>query len=180
MKHTDFAINMIREQLLGMVSCTRLRVGERNAVFEAAEIIAQLVKERDEARKTLSASQSPAAPPAGEPREILIAPDKNDEWRQVWKTEIYFNSEEERNEFDRKLTEGWAPLEWISAEDEAPAGDELVLCAVTGKHGGVTFHEAILLGSWNENDGWILESYPDIENPGVTHWMELPEGPGEG
>lgn len=51
MKHNDFAVGMIREQLLDMVSSTRLRVGERNTVFEAAEIIAQLVRERDEARE---------------------------------------------------------------------------------------------------------------------------------
>lgn len=184
------------------VNSTKLGVKRQGTAYEAAEIIAQLVRERDEAREkatellsqlmreqdeareALSASSplrlpSAATSPEGRGEEILVRLNDDGKASQVWKTEIYFETEEERDEFDRKLTEGWCPLEWIKEEDEVPAGNELVLCVVTGKYGGVTFREAILMGSWDERDGWILEMYPDIENPNVTHWMELPEGPRE-
>lgn len=111
--------------------------------------------------------------------EILVQLGQDGKARQVWKTEIYFDSEAERDEFDRKLTEGWCPLEWIDAEVELPVTEETVLCVVTGDYGNLRFCGAIEMARWSDQDGWILEAFPDIVNPGVTHWMELPEGPGE-
>lgn len=174
MKHTDFAIETVREQLIGMVNCSRLRTGERNAVFEAAEIIGQLVKERNEVRKALEETVSPSVPSG----EILIAPDGKNEWRRMWKTEIYFESEAERDLFDRKLADGWVVLDWCRTENELPSKEGTwILCAVTGKYGNLEFDNALLIGEWDEDEGWVLDSYPEIENPNVTHWIELPEPP---
>ena len=111
-----------------------------------------------------------------EPEEILLQLDDDGVAKQVWKTEIYFDSEAERDEFDRKLTEGWCPLEWIDASVEIPVDERTVLCVVTGQYGGIGFHNAIVMGLCI-NGEWILETWPDIEKPNVTHWMELPEGP---
>lgn len=108
--------------------------------------------------------------------EILLQLDDDGVAKQAWKTEIYFDSEAERDEFDRKLTEGWCPLEWIDASKEIPVDERTVLCVVTGRYRGIDFHNAIVMGLWI-NGEWILETWPDIEKPNVTHWMELPERP---
>lgn len=111
------------------------------------------------------------------PEDILIRIDANSKAKQVWKTEIYFESKAERDNFGRKLTESWYLYEWIDAEVELPPDGDLVICAVTGKHGNIEFHGAIELANWIDTEGWILEAYPNIVNPGVTHWMHLPKGP---
>ena len=111
-------------------------------------------------------------------KEILVALDGEGKARQVWKTEIYFGSEAERDKFDRKLTEGWCPLEWIDAEEELPAEEgKMVLCVVNDRCGNINFRNAIQIGYYDMAEGWVLEAFPELENPNVTHWMELPEGP---
>lgn len=68
--------------------------------------------------------------------------------------------------------------EWICAEDEVPVEEcENVLCCVTGGYRNVQFIDAFMLGSYYGEDGWVLEMYPEWENPPVTHWMPLPEPP---
>lgn len=36
-----------------------------------------------------------------------------------------------------------------------------------------------MLAQYVEGDGWVLEMFPEIESPDVTHWMPLPEMPKE-
>ena len=101
-------------------------------------------------------------------KEILLQLDDDGVAKQVWKTEIYFDSEAERDEFDRKLTEGWCPLEWTNAAEKSPAvpGEYIVMIK------GAANATALL---W-DGDEWFLEG-AERETYTVTHWMELPEGP---
>lgn len=68
---------------------------------------------------------------------------------------------------------------WISVEDALPATDEkLVLVIVNGKpRGNITLTAAQCLATYYPEEGWVIEEYPEWENPGVTHWMQLPEPP---
>ncbi len=69
---------------------------------------------------------------------------------------------------------------WISIKDRLPdRDDELVLVIANGKFGNITLDEAFELACYYKDDGWVLESYPDMENIRVTHWMPLPKPPKE-
>jgi len=50
-KRNDTVIDIIREKLMEMANSTKLGVKRQGTAYEAAEIIAQLVRERDEARE---------------------------------------------------------------------------------------------------------------------------------
>ena len=66
---------------------------------------------------------------------------------------------------------------WISVEDRLPENEDDVLVVVSGKYGNITFETALELASYTKGDGWILEIYPEGENPKVTHWQYLPQPP---
>ena len=68
---------------------------------------------------------------------------------------------------------------WIGVEDKLPEYDGNVLVILNGKYGNITFVNAIQMGSYHR-DGWLLPEFPYIENPKVSHWMELPDGPKDG
>lgn len=63
---------------------------------------------------------------------------------------------------------------WIPVEERLPESDEDVLLIVNGKVDNVTLIDAYELGSFSKSDGWILEMWPEWEDPKVTHWMPLP------
>lgn len=65
---------------------------------------------------------------------------------------------------------------WLDADVELPADcDTMVLCLVTGAYGNIQFENACCLGNYYAGEGWVLETWPEWKNPGVTYWMELPE-----
>lgn len=68
---------------------------------------------------------------------------------------------------------------WIRVRDRLPEStDEYVLVLASGKPSeNVTLVQAYELAEFDANDGWILEMYPEWENPTVTHWMPLPKPP---
>lgn len=69
---------------------------------------------------------------------------------------------------------------WISVKDRLPDdSDKIVLVIANGKFGNTTLNEAFELACYYKDYGWVLESYPDMENVRVTHWMPLPEPPKE-
>lgn len=71
--------------------------------------------------------------------------------------------------------------EWISVEERLPKEYEPVLCIVSGKpRSNITLDEAYQLGSWNKEDGWIIDEWLDWEDAAVSWWMPLPESPKEG
>lgn len=64
---------------------------------------------------------------------------------------------------------------WCDADVELPADcGMIVLCLVTGEYGNIQFEKAYCLGNYYASEGWVLETWPEWKNPGVTHWMELP------
>jgi len=71
-------------------------------------------------------------------------------------------------------------MEWISVKDKLPPnGDKLVLVVVHGYREDIVPMNAVEIGSYTSEDGWILETFPDLENMQVTRWMPLPEPPEE-
>lgn len=68
---------------------------------------------------------------------------------------------------------------WIPVAERLPDHSENVLVCVTDSFGNVVPEDAYLLAQYIAGDGWILEMWPEIEGPNVTHWMPLPELPKE-
>ena len=73
----------------------------------------------------------------------------------------------------------WIPVSERLPEDEDDG--ETVLAVVFGKpHKNITLHHAIMTAEYFYQGGWLVDEYPEWENPTVTHWMPLPEPPEEG
>lgn len=65
---------------------------------------------------------------------------------------------------------------WNSCEDRLPEDDDIcVLVQVSGKHKNITFENAFELATYEKEEGWILEIYPDWKNPNIIAWQPLPE-----
>ncbi len=70
---------------------------------------------------------------------------------------------------------------WISVKDRLPESNELVLVIASGKpKDNITLYGACELAEYYDSYGWILEMWPEWMGAVVTHWMPLPEPPGEG
>lgn len=68
--------------------------------------------------------------------------------------------------------------QWISVEDRLPEDHDDVLVLVSGVYRGITFEDAQMIGVWfGADEGWWLAEFNCWDNPGVTHWMPLPEAP---
>lgn len=71
-------------------------------------------------------------------------------------------------------------MEWIDAEVELPPEDDVILCVVSGKpRTNITLDEAMEIASHSRTEGWIVETWPEWDDPTVTYWMPLPEPPEE-
>lgn len=69
---------------------------------------------------------------------------------------------------------------WISVKERLPEDDVMVLCTVSGKpRDWITLDGAIEIASHSRAEGWIVETWPEWEDPKVTHWAPLPEPPKE-
>lgn len=68
---------------------------------------------------------------------------------------------------------------WIPVTERLPESGANVLVCVTDRIDNVKLEKAYLLAQYCVEDGWILEMWPDIETPNVTHWMPLPKPPKE-
>lgn len=68
---------------------------------------------------------------------------------------------------------------WIPVAERLPGNDDFVLVIASGKSGNITLDNAIELASFSMDEGWILEMWPEWEDPKVTYWMPLPEPPEE-
>ena len=68
--------------------------------------------------------------------------------------------------------DGWIPVEERLPED----CEEIVLVQVSGKMAeNIWFDNAFELATYVNGEGWILENYPEWENPKVIAWQPLPE-----
>ena len=68
---------------------------------------------------------------------------------------------------------------WIPVGERLPEPDKKVLAIVSGRWENITFDRAYELMSWSSDEGWIMEAWPELEDPEVTHWMPLPKPPEE-
>lgn len=77
-----------------------------------------------------------------------------------------------RSNMDDKDNDGW-----ISVEERLPEDcEEIVLVQVSGKMAeNIWFDNAFELATYVNGEGWILENYPECENPKVIAWQPLPE-----
>ena len=64
---------------------------------------------------------------------------------------------------------------WIKPEERMPEEDECVLVIVSGVFGNITFKNAVELAEHTAKEGWILESFPEHENPIIKWWRAIPE-----
>lgn len=76
-----------------------------------------------------------------------------------------------------KIIEGQG---WKRADkNQLPKDGEHVLMLVNGRHGKVRFVNAVLLGYWYEDEGWIIEGYETAMGLRVDWWAEIPSLPME-
>ena len=72
---------------------------------------------------------------------------------------------------------------WISVKERLPDDEkdgETVLAIVSGKpHKNITLCHALMTAGYFPGEGWVVNEYPEWENPTITHWMPLPELPKE-
>ena len=76
-----------------------------------------------------------------------------------------------------KLEELKDKLRWRVAAHELPVNDDNVLVCVSGIFGKIFFNNAIQVGCYAGEEGWIIDGYEEWENPQVSHWMPLPDMP---
>ena len=73
--------------------------------------------------------------------------------------------------------------EWISVKERLPDDEkdgETVLAVVSGKpHENITLCYALMTAGYFPGEGWVVNEYPEWENPTITHWMPLPKPPEE-
>ncbi len=81
----------------------------------------------------------------------------------------------------REAIEVLRDASWISVADRLPDDDVMVLCIVSGRpQTNITLDEAMEIASHSRTEGWIVETWPEWDDPTVTYWMPLPEPPEEG
>lgn len=69
---------------------------------------------------------------------------------------------------------------WIPVEERLPEQEACVVVCVSGKpRENITLRDAVELATYYDNEGWILECWPDWATADVTHWMPLPPAPEE-
>lgn len=67
---------------------------------------------------------------------------------------------------------------WIPVEEQMPEADEFVLAIVSGQPTkNIRLENAAEIASYWREDGWVLEAFPEWEDPQVSHWMPLSEAP---
>lgn len=70
--------------------------------------------------------------------------------------------------------------EWISVKDRLPEeADDFVLAAANGTYKNIRLVNAVMMAEYSQEEGWILEMYPEYREAEVTHWMPLPQPPEE-
>ena len=67
---------------------------------------------------------------------------------------------------------------WIPVTERLPDDGEQVIVVATGKpESNITLDNAIEFAEFSTDEGWILEMWPEWEDPKVTYWMPCPEPP---
>lgn len=91
-----------------------------------------------------------------------------------------YDGMDEVNEACRMGMEALERTRWIPCSERLPESTLELLVIVSGKVGNITLVNSVEIGNFDRDEGWILEMWPEWEDPNVTHWMPLPEPPEEG
>ena len=106
----------------------------------------------------------------------------------VSRAEDYRRMTIERNMLAEKLREKESVLDlvlrdgsscWSDSRYELPIDGDLYLVIASGQWGNVVLIDSYELATYYKNDGWVLDTYPRMENVNVAYWMPLPEPPEE-
>lgn len=92
----------------------------------------------------------------------------------------HYESIDPVNEACRMGMEALERTRWIPCSERLPESGLEVLVIVSGKVGNITLVDSVEIGNFDRDEGWILEMWPEWEDPNVTHWQPLPELPKEG
>ena len=80
----------------------------------------------------------------------------------------------------REAVDRLCGMEWIDPAVELPTNDNTVFVIASGKpHENITLESVPCTASYYETYGWMIDEFPEWENPQVSHWMPLPEMPEE-
>lgn len=66
------------------------------------------------------------------------------------------------------------PGQWYRPSEKKPPADEEVLVCVSGKFRNIEFRDAYELATYDEEEGWILEGWPEFQGASVSWWMSIP------
>ena len=68
---------------------------------------------------------------------------------------------------------------WINVKEAVPDTDREVIAIINGRGDKVKFVNAVIMGCFDEVEGWILEDWPEVTHFEVLYWMDIPELPEE-
>lgn len=64
--------------------------------------------------------------------------------------------------------------QWYRPSEKKPPVDEEVLVCVSGKFRNIEFQDTYELAMYDEEEGWILEGWPEFQGASVSWWMSIP------
>lgn len=73
------------------------------------------------------------------------------------------------------IGQGVVVRRWIQTSEKMPGEDQRVLAIVSGRYRNITLTDSVEMASWSEEEGWILDTYPNWEDPQVRCWQPAPE-----
>jgi len=65
---------------------------------------------------------------------------------------------------------------WIDGTQKTPEEDKMVLVIASGEGRNVELFNAICLATYHSN-GWLIEEFPEIEEPVIKYWAHIPVEP---
>ncbi len=67
---------------------------------------------------------------------------------------------------------------WIPADERLPEPDVAVLVLCSGHYKNIRLERAVELAFYlSDEEGWLLESFPEIEDAKISHWAPIPRLP---
>lgn len=90
-----------------------------------------------------------------------------------WYIEVY---QEAAEELERRNDN-----HWFRPKDKLPESGDAVLTLVNGSpHENVSLIMAYQIARFYDDDGWVIDEWPEWEGAEVVFWTPLPEPPEEG
>ena len=146
-------------------------------------------------RSTVSRSKRTLLDDAADAIELLQKKLREERYRhdrlqdfEVAEAEYLRQMRMERNMLAEKLREKESALDlvlrdgsscWADPKYEEPIDGESYLVIVSGHLGNIKLVNAYQLATYYRDEGWVLDTYPEMEAIKVHYWAPLPEPPEE-